>query len=105
VQARRFLWSYIKSPAPPELYTKTQEVKGWVDTLWALVKLNNGDLLLAYNPLVVGRFILCIVVSKDEGKTWPLKFKKNIEIGLDEFSYPWPIEASDRFIHILILSI
>ncbi|WP_236979080.1 sialidase family protein [Membranihabitans maritimus] len=61
-----------------------------------LVKLEDGALVLAYNPDDKNwgdRAPLTLAVSEDNGKTWP--YKHDIETGVpdDEFSYPSIISA------------
>lgn len=63
-----------------------------------LVKLPDGELVLAYNPDNKNwgdRSPLTLAVSEDNGKTWP--YKLNIETGPpdDEYSYPSIISWGD----------
>lgn len=63
-----------------------------------LVKLPDGELVLAYNPddkQWGDRAPLTLAVSEDNGKTWP--YKVDIETGQpdDEFSYPSIIAQGD----------
>lgn len=64
-----------------------------------VIKLKNGNWLLAYNDVEDGRYSLAVAVSDDEGTTW--KWKRNIEYKKGrEFSYPSVIQAKDGKIHI-----
>ncbi len=67
-----------------------------------IVRLKNGNWILASNDLDEGRQRLSVWLSKDEGKTWP--YKKAIvsgpEEGLVRAHYPAIIQGSDGTIHI-----
>ncbi len=61
------------------------------------VKIKDGRVVLVYNHTNRGRHLLNIAVSKDDGKTWEMKFALEDEPG--EFSYPAIIETKDGMIH------
>lgn len=64
-----------------------------------VLKLKNGDWLLAYNDVDDGRYSIAVAISDDEGKTW--KWKKKLENRKGgSFSYPSVIQADDGKIHI-----
>lgn len=64
-----------------------------------VLKLKNGDWLLAYNDVDDGRYSITVAISDDEGKTW--KWKKKLENRKGgSFSYPSVIQADDGKIHI-----
>ena len=64
-----------------------------------VIRLKNGDWLLAYNDVEDGRYSLAVAVSDDEGATW--KWKRNLEYQKgSSFSYPSVIQAKDGKIHL-----
>ncbi|MBS7605096.1 MAG: sialidase family protein [Candidatus Bathyarchaeia archaeon] len=65
----------------------------------SLIKLRDGNLVLAFNDTHVGRSPLNVALSTDEGKTW--MYKKVLENGEGEFSYPQLIQSSDGLIHVV----
>ena len=66
----------------------------------ALLRLTNGNLLLAYNPQESNRTQLALSVSRDEGKTWSTpKFVEQGQ-GEDEFSYPALLQDRSGVIHL-----
>jgi predicted neuraminidase len=64
-----------------------------------LLRLENGHLLLVYNDSMNSRDPLTVALSKDGGKTWPLK--QNIASGDRDFAYPYAIQGKDGKIHII----
>ncbi|MEX2306070.1 MAG: exo-alpha-sialidase [Pirellulales bacterium] len=84
-------WSPVRESALPNPGTKV-----------AVTALDNGDWLVAYNPLVDGRHSLSLAISNDEGHTWRpfhhLEDAASSEEG--EFSYPCLIQTSDGSIHV-----
>lgn len=65
----------------------------------ALLKLNSGNLLLAYNPVQSGRSPLRLALSEDGGETWSAGVDVETEPGA-EFSYPYLLQTSDGSIHL-----
>ena len=65
----------------------------------ALIKLANGNLVLAHNPERQGRSPLRLSLSEDGGATWPVSVDVEAEAG-EEFSYPYLLQSSDGFIHL-----
>lgn len=62
-----------------------------------LIKLNSGNLLLAYNNSSTHRTPLSIAISGPDEK-W--EFKLNVESGVGEYAYPTLLQTSDRRLHI-----
>lgn len=67
-----------------------------------LVKLASGNLLLVYNDSPHDRTPLTVALSKDGGKTWPVR--KNIAEGPHDYAYPFAIQGRDGKIHIVFTS-
>ena len=66
----------------------------------ALLRLIDGNLLLAWNPQQSNRTQLALSVSRDDGKTWTTpKFVEQGQ-GEDEFSYPALLQARSGVIHL-----
>ena len=65
----------------------------------ALLKLANGNLVLAYNPITSGRSILRLSLSTDQGRTWTSHVDIESEPGA-EFSYPYLMQTGDGMIHL-----
>ena len=65
----------------------------------SLIRLNNGNLVLAFNDTHIGRSPLNIALSTDEGKTW--SYRKTLESGEGEYSYPQLMQTSDGLIHVV----
>jgi len=64
-----------------------------------VLKLKDGNWLLAYNDVDDGRYSLAVAISDDEGKTW--KWKKKLENRKGgSYSYPSVIQAKDGKIHL-----
>jgi len=68
----------------------------------ALLRLNDGRLLLACNPSAAGRYMLCLWMSVDGGSTWreALQVEKSENTG-DEFSYPALLQDREGLIHLV----
>ena len=69
------------------------------DSSVALAALDDGRLLLAYNP--TGRNVLALAISRDQGATF--EYLKDFESSPDsnaEFSYPVLLQAKDGLIHL-----
>ena len=64
-----------------------------------LIKLHNGNLLLVFNDSSSKRTPLSVAISEDEGETWP--YKRDIETGEGEYSYPSAIQTPDGLIHVV----
>lgn len=68
----------------------------------ALLKLSNGHLVLAYNPVdgdAPERSPMRLAISEDGGQTWP--YGVNVETNLDErYQYPFLLEDRDGWIHL-----
>ena len=67
-----------------------------------LVRLRSGSLLLACNDGERGRSRLSLLLSQDEGKTWPVR--QVLEDSEGEFSYPVILEGQDGDIHVAYTS-
>jgi predicted neuraminidase len=63
------------------------------------VRLKDGRILLACNPVREGRTPLSVLVSEDNGATWPRRI--DLETGPGEYSYPSIIQADDGCIHVV----
>ncbi|MFQ6130994.1 MAG: exo-alpha-sialidase [Armatimonadota bacterium] len=63
-----------------------------------VVRLPNGNLVLAFNNTATGRTPMSVALSRDEGRTWPLV--RDLETGPGEYSYPAVITASDGLVHL-----
>jgi len=66
----------------------------------ALIRLNEGDLLLAYNPQSSDRTLLALALSRDQGKTWSKPRLVEQGSGADEFSYPALLQDKAGRIHL-----
>jgi len=64
----------------------------------ALTRLNDGALVLVYNNSRTARTPISAALSVDGGETWP--WRRDIESGPCEFSYPCVIQTADGFIHV-----
>jgi predicted neuraminidase len=62
------------------------------------VRLRDGRIALACNPVPEGRSPLAVLVSRDNGTTWPQRF--DLETGAGEYSYPAIIQAADGRVHV-----
>jgi len=63
------------------------------------VRLRDGRIVLACNPTREGRTPLSLLVSADNGETWPWRYDLETEPG--EFSYPSIIQAADGQVHVV----
>jgi predicted neuraminidase len=61
------------------------------------VRLPDGRIVLACNPTRKGRTPLSLLVSEDNGVTWP--WRKDLETEAGEYSYPSVIQAADGQVH------
>jgi predicted neuraminidase len=69
----------------------------------ALLKLDNGHLLTAYNPWTEHRSPLRLSLSTDTKKTWtpPWAFNSDVENRIGpQFTYPYLIQGKDGMIHM-----
>ncbi len=64
-----------------------------------LIRLADGRLLLAYNPISRGRSQLAIALSEDEGRSWRTILLENEP--QQEFSYPALLQARSGHVHLL----
>ena len=67
----------------------------------AMIRLMDGSLLMAANPLESGRNVLQLFRSKDGGQTWVAS--RTIERSADtgaEFSYPFLVQGPDGSVHL-----
>jgi predicted neuraminidase len=62
------------------------------------VRLADGRLVLACNPVHEGRTPLSLLVSDDNGTTWP--WRRDLETGPGEYSYPSIVQAPDGLVHV-----
>ena len=63
------------------------------------VRLADGRIVLACNPTREGRTPLSLLVSEDNGETWP--WRRDVETGPGEYSYPSIIQAADGRVHVV----
>ena len=71
------------------------------DSSVAMIRLSDGTLLLACNPLESGRSRLQLYRSRDEGASWQASRLIELgESGADEFSYPSLVQGRDARIHL-----
>lgn len=63
------------------------------------VRLSDGRIVLACNPTREGRTPLSLLVSEDNGETWP--WREDLETGRGEYSYPSIIQAADGRVHVV----
>jgi predicted neuraminidase len=63
------------------------------------VRLRDGRIVLVCNPVREGRTPLSVLVSEDNGTTWPRRI--NLESHPGEYSYPSVIQAEDGRIHVV----
>jgi predicted neuraminidase len=63
------------------------------------VRLRDGRIVLACNPVREGRTPLSVLVSEDNGLTWPRRTDLETEAG--EHSYPSVIQAEDGYLHVV----
>jgi len=63
------------------------------------VRLANGRVVLACNPVHAGRSPLSLLVSNDNGETWPERL--DIEDSPGEYSYPSVIQSKDSLVHLV----
>jgi predicted neuraminidase len=63
------------------------------------VRLTDGRIVLACNPTHAGRSPLALLISDDNGETWPRR--RDLETAAGEFSYPSIIQAADGRLHVV----
>lgn len=63
------------------------------------VRLRDGRIVLACNPVPEGRTPLSVLVSDDNGVTWPRRI--DLETDPGEYSYPAVIQAEDGRVHLV----
>jgi predicted neuraminidase len=63
------------------------------------VRLADGRIVLACNPTHEGRTPLSLLMSEDNGDTWP--WRTDLETGPGEHSYPSIIQAADGKVHVV----
>ena len=63
-----------------------------------LIKLKSGNLLFVYNDSMDDRSPLTAALSKDNGKTFPIRV--NLREGPQSFAYPTAIQTKDGMIHV-----
>ncbi|HEV2689641.1 MAG TPA: sialidase family protein [Bryobacteraceae bacterium] len=68
-----------------------------------VIRLRNGDWIVAHNDIERGRHSLAVAISGDEGATW--KWKRHLDgrpeqAGNVQYHYPSVIQAKDGFIHV-----
>lgn len=66
----------------------------------AALKLNDGKLVLAYNPWVEHRSPLRLSLSPDKGRTWENSVDVEAQSG-PQFTYPVMTQSGDGFIHMV----
>ncbi|MFY9327581.1 MAG: sialidase family protein [Georgfuchsia sp.] len=66
----------------------------------ALIRLANGSLLLACNPLEANRNQLALLHSRDEGKSWSAPYFIEQGTSEDEFSYPALLQDDTGIVHL-----
>ncbi|QDP97083.1 hypothetical protein FOE78_15145 [Microlunatus elymi] len=69
----------------------------------ALLKLDNGDLVVGYNPWVEHHSPLRISLSTDKTKTWtpPWSYTVDVENAMGpQYTYPYLIQSDDGMIHM-----
>jgi predicted neuraminidase len=63
------------------------------------VRLQDGRIVLVCNPVREGRTPLSVLVSEDNGATWPRRI--DLETLPGEYSYPSVIQAEDGRVHVV----
>jgi len=63
-----------------------------------LLKLESGDVALAYNDSESGRSPLNIALSANDGSSW--RFRRVLESGKGSFAYPFLAQDQDGWIHV-----
>ncbi|MEW1843613.1 sialidase family protein [Nonomuraea angiospora] len=66
----------------------------------AALKLDNGKLVLAYNPWVEHRSPMRVSLSPDKGRTWENSVDVEAQSG-PQFTYPVMTQSADGFIHMV----
>lgn len=63
------------------------------------VRLTDGRIVLACNPTCTGRTPLALLMSEDNGDTWPRRI--DLEADPSEWSYPSVIACDDGTVHVV----
>lgn len=63
------------------------------------VRMRDGRIALICNPTLAGRSPLSLLISQDNGETWPHRI--DLERGESEYSYPSIIQGSDGLLHVI----
>ena len=84
---RGYSWS---APEPTEFPNPNSSID--------MIRLANGDIILAYNHSEQERTPLNIAISRDEGNCWRWM---SLEMGEGEFSYPSVVQDSNQDIHVV----
>ena len=63
------------------------------------VRLTDGRIVLACNPISEGRTPLSLLMSEDNGNTWSRRL--DLETGPGEYSYPSIIQTTDGKLHVV----
>jgi predicted neuraminidase len=66
----------------------------------ALLRINDGRLLLAYNPQTENRNKLALATSRDGGASWSAPRLVENAAGGEEFSYPALLQGRDGTVHL-----
>ncbi|MCC6446124.1 MAG: exo-alpha-sialidase [Armatimonadetes bacterium] len=65
------------------------------------IRLTGGHWLLVCNDTEKGRHRLAVMLSEDEGNTWPYtRYLEQLEPGDGSFSYPSALQARDGTVHV-----
>ncbi len=64
-----------------------------------LLKLTSGNLLLIFNDSMFDRTPLTLALSKDGGRSWPVR--RNLAEGRFDYAYPYVIQGKDGTIHVV----
>jgi predicted neuraminidase len=67
-----------------------------------LLRLASGSLLLVYNDSMVDRTPLALALSRDGGRTWPVR--RNLAEGPFDYAYPYAVLGQDGTIHLVYTS-
>lgn len=109
-----YLQAYLRDRRAQHLYSSnsTDEGRSWSDPLPTALPnnnaaiqssvLNNGHIVLVYNPTTSARVPLRISLSEDEGQTWAYSrdLETNDTLPITEYSYPSVLQTPDDYIHV-----
>ena len=109
-----FLQVYLRDRKAKHIYTSnsTDEGHSWTDAQPTSLPnnnaaiqscvLNNGHVVLVYNPTTHARVPLRMSLSKDGGETWT--YSRDLETNATrsdtEYSYPSVLQSPDDYIHV-----